>query len=129
MFVNIIFVCTDVMMQTDLPPMHRCYGAGHYDPYGTDVVVQDPYLFIFSSGMDCSNPSQRCGRLYFPMFLFNVGLFTLMYMASFTALAILWSFLPIILKFSIDVIWPVLTNKDPVLQHLCHKDHNVPGQF
>ena len=35
-------------------------------------------------------------------------LFTLMYMASFTALAILWSSLPIILKFSTDVVWPVL---------------------
>ena len=74
----------------------------------TDVMVQGYYLFIFSSGMDCNMPSQRCGRLYFPMFLFNVGLFTLMYMASFTALAMLWSSLPIILKFSTDVMWPVL---------------------
>ena len=74
----------------------------------TDVMVQGYHLFIFSSGMDCNMPSQRCGRLYFPMFLFNVGLFTLMYMTSFTALAILWSFLPIILKFSTDVMWPVL---------------------
>ena len=66
------------------------------------------YLFIFNSGMECNIPSQRCGRLYFPMFLFNVGLFTLMYMASLTACAILWSSLPIILKFSIGVMWPVL---------------------
>ena len=58
--------------------------------------------------MECNIPSQKHGRLYFPMFLFNVELFTLMYMASFTALAILWSFLPIILKFSTDVVWPVL---------------------
>ena len=58
--------------------------------------------------MDCNNPSQRCGRLYFPMFLFNVGLLTLMYMASFIALAMLWSSLPIILKFFTDVMWPVL---------------------
>ena len=58
--------------------------------------------------MDCNIPSQRCGRLYFAMFLFNVGLFTVMYMASFTALAILWSSLPIILKFSTDVVCPVL---------------------
>ena len=71
-------------------------------------MVQGYYLFIFSSGMDCNIPSQRCGRLYFLMFLFNVGLFTLMYMASFTALAILWSSLPIILKFSLVVMWPVL---------------------
>ena len=66
------------------------------------------YLLIFSSGMECNITSQRCDRLYFPMFLFNVGLFTVMYMASFTALAILWPSLPIILKFSTDVVWPVL---------------------
>ena len=74
----------------------------------TDVMVQGHYLFIFSSGMDCNTPSHRCGRLYFPMFLFNVGLFTLMYMGSFATLAILWSSLPIILKFSTDFMWPVL---------------------
>ena len=110
-----LFVCTDVMMQTmlfskfsDLPHVHRCCGARHYHPCCTDVIVQGHYLFIFSSGMDCSNPPHRCGRLYFPVFLFNVGLLTLMYMASFTALAMLWSSLPIILKFSTDVMWPVL---------------------
>ena len=91
-----------------LPHLHRCYGAGHYNPYCTGVTVQGPYLFIFCSGMDCNIPSHRCGRLYFPMFLFNVGLLTLMYMASFTALAMLWSSLPIILKFATDVMWPVL---------------------
>ena len=74
----------------------------------TDVMVQGSYLFIFSSGIDCSIPSQRCGRLCFPVFWFNVGLFTLMYMAFFTAFAILWSSLPIILKFSTGVMWPVL---------------------
>ena len=58
--------------------------------------------------MVCNNPSHRCGRLYFPMFLLNVGLLTMMYMASFIAPAMLWSSLPIILKFSIDVMWPVL---------------------
>ena len=128
-----LFVCTDVIMQTmfvseftDLPLVHRCYCAGNYNPCCTDVIVQGHYLFIFSSGMDCNNPSHRCGRLYFsmflfnvglshrcgrlyfPMFLFNVGLLTLMYMASLIALAMLWSSLPIILKFSTDVLWPVL---------------------
>ena len=77
-------------------PYGGCYGAGVC------------YLLIFNSGMECNIPSQRGGRLYFPMFLFNVGLFALMYMASFTALAILWPSLPIILKFSTDVVWPVL---------------------
>ena len=38
--------------------------------------------------MECRTLSQRCGRLFFPIFLFRVG-FTLMYMASLMALAIL----------------------------------------
>ena len=88
--------------------MHSVVVLGIIALVCTDVMVQGYYLFIFSSGMDCNIPSHRCGRLYFPMFLFNVGLFTLMYMTSFTALSILWSSLPIILKFSTDVMWPVL---------------------
>ena len=40
------------------------------------------YLLIFSSGMGYRALFQICGRLYLPMFLFMVGLFTLMYMAS-----------------------------------------------
>ena len=43
-----------------------------------------------------------CGRFYLPMFLFRVGLFTLMYMASLISLVMLFPSLPIILKFSID---------------------------
>ena len=72
-----LFVCTDVMMQTmlfseftDLPHVHRCCGAGHYNPCCTDVIVQGHYLFIFSSGMDCNNTSHRCGRLYFTLFVY-----------------------------------------------------------
>ena len=52
--------------------------------------------------------SQMCGRLYFPIFLLSVGLFTLMYIDSLIVLAKLLSFLPIILKFSIDVSWPLI---------------------
>ena len=89
-------ICTDVVEQ------------GIMTLVCMDVMVQGHYLFIFSSGMDSNIPSHRCGRLYFPMFLFNVELYTLMYMASFTALAILWSSLPIILKFFTNVMWPVL---------------------
>ena len=119
MFVNIIFC------------LHRCYNANYvYSLVSslislphlctnvvvlgiitlvcTNVLVQGYYLFIFSTGMDFNIPSHRCGRLYFPMFLFNVGLFTMMSMASFTALAIFWSSLSIIFKFSTDVMWPVL---------------------
>ena len=73
--------------------MHRCYSA--------EVVI---YLFISSSRMECKTLSQRCGRLYFPIFLFRVGLFTLMYMASLIALAILCPSLQMILKFSTDVV-------------------------
>ena len=49
-----------------------------------------------------------CGRLYLPMFLLRVGLLTLMYIASFMALALLWPSLLIILKFSTIVVWPVI---------------------
>ena len=64
--------------------------------------------FIFSSGMLNSILSQMCGRLYFPIFLLSVGLFTLMYIASLIVLAKLLSSLPIILKFSMDVSWPLM---------------------
>ena len=77
-------------------PMHRCYSA--------EVVI---YLFSILEWNTIFYP-KMCGRLYFPMFLFNVGLFTLMYMASLIALAILWPSLPMILKFSTGVVWPVL---------------------
>ena len=49
-----------------------------------------------------------CGRLYFPIFLLSVGLLTLMYIDSLIVLAKLLSSLPIILKLSIDVSWPLV---------------------
>ena len=54
LFVNVMFCCTDVIMQlyyqfSDLPPVHRCYGAGHYDSCYTDVTVQNHCLLTFSS--------------------------------------------------------------------------------
>ena len=66
------------------------------------------YYFIFSSGMLNNILSQMCGRLYFPIFLLSVGLFTLMYIDSLIVLAKLLSSLPIILKFSMDVSWPLM---------------------
>ena len=66
------------------------------------------YLFIFSSGMECRTLSQWCGMLYFPIFLFRVGLFTLTYMTSLMAHAILCPSLPMILKSPTDVVWLVL---------------------
>ena len=51
--------------------------------YGTDVDVPMHMLlysyFFFNSGMENRILSQICGRLYFPIFLFRVGLLTLMY--------------------------------------------------
>ena len=70
---------------------------------GQDVVRPILFYFIFSSGMLNSKLSQICGRLYFPIFLLSVGLFTLIYIDSLIVLAKLLSSLPIILKFSIDV--------------------------
>ena len=73
----------------------------------TGVIVLR-LLFIFNSEMEYNTLSQRCGRLYFSIFLFRVGLFTLMYMASLIALAILWPSLPMILKFSTAFVWLML---------------------
>ena len=66
------------------------------------------YFIIFSSGIVNSILSHICGRLYFPMFLFRVGLLTLINMASCMVLAKLFSSLPMILKLFIDVIWPLV---------------------
>ena len=59
--------------------------------YGTDVDVPIHKLlysyFFFNSGMENRILSQMCGRLYFPIFLFRVGLFTLMYIDSLMVLA------------------------------------------
>ena len=71
-----------------------------------DTVVS--YLFSLSSGIVNKILSHMCGRLYFPMFLFRVGLLTLINMASWMVLAMLFSSLPRILKLSIDVIWPLV---------------------
>ena len=66
------------------------------------------HYFIFSSGMLNNILSQMCGRLYFPIFLLSVGLFTLMYIDSLIVLAKLLSSPPIILKFSMHVSWPLM---------------------
>ena len=65
-------------------------------------------FLILSPGMVNRTLSHICGRLYLPVFQFRVGLFTLMYMASLMVLAMLFSSLPIIWKFSIDVLWLLL---------------------
>ena len=56
--ISLPYLCTDVVV------------LGIITLVCTDVMVQHYYLFIFSSGMDCNIPSLRCGRLYFPMFLY-----------------------------------------------------------
>ena len=71
-----------------------------------DTVVSQ--FFSLSSGIVNKILSHMCGRLYFPMFLFRVGLLTLINMASWMVLAILFSSLPRILKLSIDVMWPLM---------------------
>ena len=65
------------------------------------------HFLSFNSVIVKSILSHICGRLYFPMFLFRVGLLTLMNMASLMVLAILLSSLPKILKLSIVVLWPL----------------------
>ena len=106
-----------VLWGTDVMTSFRCYLyfiilfwlLYFFEPLYTQMLwCRGYYLFIFSSGMECRALSQRCGRLYFPIFLFRVGLFILMYMASLMALAILCPSLPMILKFSTAVVWPLL---------------------
>ena len=74
---------------------HRCCGA--------EVIY-----FVFSSEMENRTLSQMCGRFYLQIFLFRVGLLTLIFIASFMALAILCPSLPIILKLSTVFVWPVV---------------------
>ena len=56
--------------------------------------------------MVCRTSSHICGRWYLPMFLFRVGLLTVMYTASLIVLRRFWSSLPTILKLSIVTLWP-----------------------
>ena len=72
---------------------HRCYGA--------EIIY-----FVFSSEMENRTLYQMHGSLYLPTFLFRVGLLTLIFIASFMALAILCPSLPIILKLSTVILWP-----------------------
>ena len=74
---------------------HRCCGA-------------ELIYFVFSSETEKRTFFQMCGRLYLPIFLLRVGLLTLMYIASFMALAIFCPSLHIVLKFSTVVVWPVI---------------------
>ena len=66
------------------------------------------YYFNLSSEMLSRTSSHICGRWYLPTFLFKDGLLTLMYRASFIALLRLFSSLPIMLKWSTPMSWPVM---------------------
>ena len=81
---------------------------GFLDVFESNWIQFVSYFFSFSSGIVNNILSHMCGRLYFPMFLFRVGLLTLINMASWMVLAILFSSLPMILKLSIDVLWPLM---------------------
>ena len=61
---------------------------------GVEVIY-----FVFSSDMENRTLSHICGRLYLPIFLLRVGLLTLIYIATFMALAIVCHSLLIILKY------------------------------
>ena len=86
--------CTDVIVQ------HLCLVLRVLEPVvGNDVVMPLGFIdglnpldtvishfFSLSSGIVNKILSHMCGRLYFPMFLFRVGLLTLMNMASWMVL-------------------------------------------
>ena len=69
------------------------YGGHH----GLDVV--GCYLSLTSGDMTKTS-SHICGSWYLPIFLFRDGSLTLISIASLMVLAILWSSLPTMLKFS-----------------------------
>ena len=71
------------------------------------IVLLIHFLFSVLGLWTKSYPKYVGGR-YFPIFLLRVGLFTLMYIDSLMVLAKLFSSLAIILKFPIDVSWPLL---------------------
>ena len=79
-----------------------------YRCYCTSSYVMFIIYFFFNSGIENSSLSQMWGRLYFPIFLLRVGLFTLIYMDSLMVLARLLSSLPVILKLTRVVTWPQL---------------------
>ena len=60
------------------------------------------------SGIEYRTLSQIYDRLYWPVFLFRVELFNLKYITSFMNLALLCPSLPMILKVSTIVMWPVV---------------------
>ena len=85
-FILFLFYCetswgTDVLVQ-------RSFVVG-WTSLSTDVMVLRLFSFIyfvFSSGVENRTLSQMCGRLYLPIFLLRVGLWTLMYI-----FLLLWS--------------------------------------
>ena len=81
------------------PHVHRCYDA--------EVIYHIFYLF-WSSGMEYRTLSQMYCRLYLPIFLFRIGLFTLIYRDSFIGLAILCPSVLMILKLSTANMWLVV---------------------
>ena len=99
----VTYYCTGVIVHYLWP---RCYWAIFFLFFFLFILLSN--YFIFSSGMLNNILSLMCGRLYFPIFLLSVGLFTLMYIDSLIVLAKLLSSLPIILKFSMDVSWPLM---------------------
>ena len=62
------------------------------------------YLLVLSSGMENGTLSQMCDRMYLPIFLFGVGLLTVIYMASLITLAMLCPSLPKIWMLSAVVV-------------------------
>ena len=76
--------------------------GGHHGP-----GVKGCYLNL-SSGDLTNTSSHICGSWYLPIFLFRDGSLTLISIAPLMTLAIIWSSLPTMLKFSTEGSWPVM---------------------
>ena len=71
------------------------------------LMLWSCYLSL-SSGDLTNTSSHICGSWYLPIFLLRDGSLTLMSIASLMDLAILWSYLPTVLKVSRERSWPVV---------------------
>ena len=86
--------------------VHGVLGRGNWECPIWCVLCRCP--LILSPGLLRSTLSHIWCKLNLAMFLFSVGLLTLMHMDSLIVLAMLWSSLPIICMLSCVVMWPVV---------------------
>ena len=85
MLFYILFITQAALMLCACIVIHFCFGSSwqrhrHYCAWDyLLILLLFIYWFILNSRVECRTLSHLCGRLYLPMILFIVGLFTLIY--------------------------------------------------